>query len=99
MLTDEQLHKIKMAFCSHITMSTYYSSTYKSVNTEPPIFMYTITPRDVYGPDELSEEEWENRPKRASRRFSCAGKEYARIETLNKHVPLKLIADENANHN
>ena len=91
MLTDEQLHKIKMQFVSHMTFSTYCTSTYKSVNTHPVIRMSTLTPRDVYGPDELSEEEWNNRPKRASRRFSCAGKEYARIETLNKHVPLSLF--------
>lgn len=91
MLTDEQLKKIKMAFVAHMTFSTYYSASYKSVNTEPPIFMYVFTPRNVYGPDELSAEEWQNRPKRVTRRFACAGKEYARIETLNKHVPIKLI--------
>lgn len=90
MLTDEQLKKIKFAFCSHMAMSTYYSSTYKSTNTVPVIYMYKITPRHAYGPDELTAKEIASAPKRALVSFACAGKEYGRIQTLNKHVPIKL---------
>lgn len=90
-MTEEELKKVKFTFLSHATMSTYYSSMYSSVNTEPVIFMNTITPRDAYSPDELSDEEWENRPKRASREFSVGLKTFARLRTLNKHVEIKLI--------
>lgn len=91
MLTEEQLKKIQFAFVSHMSLSTYYTSVYKSMNTEPTIWLETITPRDAYGPDELSDEEWENRPKRSSKHFSCmGGKDYAHLQTLNKHVPIKL---------
>lgn len=92
MLTDEQLKMIQFAFVSHMTFSTYYCSTYKSMNTNPVIWVTNITPRDAYSPDELSDEELENRPKRKSRHFSCSGsKDYAHLETLNRNVPIKLI--------
>lgn len=92
MLTDEQLKKIQFAFVSHMSFSTYYSKVCKSVNTEPVIWVTSITPRDRYSPDELSDEEWESRPKRSSRHFSCSGsKDYAHLQTLNKHVPIRLI--------
>lgn len=91
MLTDEELKKVKMQFVNHFTFSTYCISNYKSVNTKPGIYMSTLTPRDAYGPDELSEEDWKNRPKRARRSFYCCDKQYAKLETLNKHVEIKLI--------
>lgn len=91
MLTDEELKKIKFIGVSHISMSTYYLAFYKSCNTEPIVWMQEVTPREVYGPEELSENEFKSRPKRRSRRFTCGNKEYARLQTLNKHVELKLI--------
>lgn len=92
MLTDEQLKKIKFVCCSHIAMSTYYSSMYKSTNTTPTIYMYRTTPRHDYAPDELSGSGIVYAPKRRQTTFSIAfGKEYGRIQTLNKHVPIKLL--------
>lgn len=91
MLTDEELKNIKFIGVSHISMSTYYIANYKSCNTEPIIWMQEITPREVYGPEELSEKELESRPKRRSRKFTCWNKEYAKLQTLNKHVEIKLI--------
>lgn len=91
MLTDEQLKKVRFMSVSHASMSTYYVSTYKSINVEPTIWMHLITPRKDVSPNECGRKEYETRPRYKQKQFRCMNYTCARIETLNKKVPLKLI--------
>lgn len=91
MLTDEQLKKVRFEFTSHTTMSTYYVSTYKSVNLKPVVWMHVVTPREIICPEEYSKSELENRPKKRQTQFQTINYTCARLETLNKHVPLILF--------
>lgn len=91
MLTDEQLKKVRFASVSHTSMSTYYVSTYKSINLKPVVWMHVVTPREILCPEEYSASELQNRPKKRQKQFRTVNYTCGRFETLNKHVPLTLI--------